>query len=173
MLPNVWFLYCTCTCFLREPLYAGDSDSPWLVEAFIPSSLTCPLLKQHSGGYSKSFAFQIYFTSASFKMVGPNSLEEQSVYLLEADLGLLKFTLTLAKPQYERRVSRKRASIPANPTWAFSSKLNCSVYKAVSRHLILNGNVIWKWYHLLENFKNGRLIFSLQGEGRLATTKAD
>lgn len=54
-------------------------------------------------------------------MVGPDFRGKQTIYLLEVDSGLLKFIFTLAKPQYERRVSRKKTSIfilliPENPT---------------------------------------------------------
>lgn len=69
-------------------------------------------------------------------MVGPNLLQEQTAYLLEANLGLLKFMFTLAKPGYEGRVSSKKTSIPANRTGAsFYFKVNYSVYKAVSRDI--------------------------------------
>lgn len=72
--------------------------------------------------------------------------------------------LTPVKPGYEGRVSIKRTPIPANPTGtSFYSKVNYSVYKAVSRHLILNGNANWKSYHLLENFKIAILFLAFAG----------
>lgn len=92
--------------------------------------------------------FWIYFTSASFKMVDPDFLEEQTIYLLEADSGLLEFILTLAKSQSEGRclgimLPFLPCSFLKNPTGdSFHSKSNYSVYKAVSGYLILNGNVI-------------------------------
>lgn len=161
MLPNLWFLYYTCNCFLFELLYIGDKwlmgsfGLPLLVEAFVPFSLICPLDTGHNRSYSKSFAFWIDFTSASFKMVDPDFLAEQTIYLLEANSGLLEFIPTLAKSQYEGRclgimLPFLSCSFLKNPTRdSFHAKINYSVYKAVSGYLILNGKVIWKWHHLL------------------------
>lgn len=57
-------------------------------------------------------------------MVGPNFLQEQTVYLLLADLVLLKFMLTLAKPGSGGRVSSKRTSIlPIQQELLFTPKL--------------------------------------------------
>lgn len=53
----------------------GSFGSPLLVEALVPLSLICPLDMEHNRGYSKSFAFWIYFISASLKMLGPDFLE--------------------------------------------------------------------------------------------------
>lgn len=99
--------------------------------------------------------FWIYFTSASFKMVDPDFLEEQTTNLLEADSGLLEFILTLAKSQSEGRclgimVPFLSCSFLKNPIGdSFHSKINYSVYEAVSGYLILNRNVILKWHRLL------------------------
>lgn len=78
----------------------GSFGSPLLVEAVVPFSLIYPLDTKHNRGCSESFAFCIYFTSASFKMVDPDFLEEGTIYLLEyTDSGLLESILTMAKPQ--------------------------------------------------------------------------
>lgn len=125
----------------------GSFGLPLLVEALVPFSLICPSDTEHNRNYSKSFAFWIYFTSASFKTVDPDFLEEQTIYLLEADWGLLEFILALAKSQYEGRclgiiLPFLSCSFLKNPTGdSFHSKINYSVYKAASGYLILNGKL--------------------------------
>lgn len=150
MLPHVWFLCYTHTCFLIELLWPGDK---WLrggfgllrlIEALAPISLICPLNTKHNRGYSKSFDFCIYFTFASFKMVDPDFLEEGTIYLLEVDSDLLESMLSTVRPPYKGRVSRKHASIfilfiPENPTGDSLHSLKfCSAYKAVFREQIFN-----------------------------------
>lgn len=81
-------------------------------------------------------------------MVDPDFLAEQTIYLLEANSGLLEFILTLAKSQYEGRclgimLPFLSCSFLKNPARAsFHAKINYSVYKAVSGYRILNGKVI-------------------------------